>query len=378
MDHRTALEEMELRNTADYAIRSTASLGREVPESKHKARTEFQRDRDRIVYSNAFKRLEYKTQVFPNHEGDHYRTRLTHTIEVANLTRTMSRNLRLNEDFAESLALVHDIGHPPFSHIGETILDRLMEAHGGFEHNMQAYRIVTELENSYSQHRGLNLSKEVLEAILQHTKFHCKIHPSAREPLLETQLVSLTDEMAYDAHDLEDGLSSGILLESEVRELGIMEPLLESGDFPKKSDRKLRQKYMVRHVLNSMVLDCLSTSMERLNDKKPQSPDEGRTLKGLIRFSDVMRQKKEELELFLKKSMYRHPKVMKMMNKSSYFLERMFDHFCRFPLELPLDYQERMNQHGLERCVVDYLAGMTDRFMQEEYIRLFVPFQKIL
>jgi dGTPase len=369
---------MELRNTADYAIRSAASLGREVPEEKHSARTEFQRDRDRIVYSNAFKRLEYKTQVFPNHEGDHYRTRLTHTIEVSNLTRTMSRNLRLNEDFAECLALVHDIGHPPFGHIGETILDRLMESHGGFEHNMQAYRIVTELENSYSQYRGLNLSKEVLEAILQHTKFYHKIHPSAREPLLETQLVSLTDEMAYDAHDLEDGLSSGILLESEVRQLAIMEPMVNSDDFPPKSERRLRQKYMVRQVLNSMVLDCLSTSMACLAQKKPQSPEEGRAQKGLIRFSDQMNHKKEELESFLKTSMYRHPKVMKMMNKSSYFLERMFDHFCRFPLELPLDYQDRMNQHGLERCVVDYIAGMTDRYMQEEYIRLFVPFQKIL
>jgi dGTPase len=376
---RNFLEAQEEAQLAPYAIRSTQSTGRAYPEEKHEARTEFQRDRDRVIYSNAFRRLEYKTQVFPNHEGDHYRTRLTHTIEVANLTRTMARNLRINEDFAECLAMVHDIGHPPFGHVGETILNELMSEHGGFEHNEQTLRIVTELEHSYTAYPGLNLTNEICEAILQHTKKYRQLYPDAKEALLETQLVSITDEMAYDAHDLEDGLASGILQDEDVRGLSIMNDISSSPDFPGTGDPMLRRRYMVRQVLNTFVLDCLEHSMQAIKDANLKSIDDISNFPTpLIGFSDGVQKKKDELELFLKEKMYRHPKVMKMMNKSSYFMERMFKHFCRFPLELPNDFQSRMNSDGLERSVADYLAGMTDRFLQEEYIRLFMPFQKIL
>ena len=360
-------------------MHSSQSRGRQYPENPHEARTEFQRDRDRVVYSNAFRRLEYKTQVFPNHEGDHFRTRLTHTIEVANLTRTMCRNLRLNEDFAECLALVHDIGHPPFGHIGEGELNRLMKNHGGFEHNEQTLRIVTLLEHSYTAYPGLNLSLEFHEAILQHTKKYRLLYPESREALLETQLVSLTDEMAYDAHDLEDGLNSGILVDAEVCELDIMQSVVRSKDFPPANNPSLRRRYMVRHVLNVMVLDCLETSLRHLEIAQLKSSAEVQKQgHNLIGFSSNMEKCKEGLEAFLKERLYRHPKVMKMMNKSSYFLERMFEHFCKYPMELPMDFQLRFKSDGLERSVADYIAGMTDRYMQEEYIRLFTPFQKIL
>lgn len=380
MNLRNFLEEAEESHLAPYAIRSSQSQGRTYPEAKHEARTEFQRDRDRVIYSNAFRRLEYKTQVFPNHEGDHYRTRLTHTIEVANLTRTMSRNLHLNEDFAECLALIHDIGHPPFGHVGEEVLRDLMKDHGGFEHNEQTLRIVTYLENSYTKYPGLNLTKEVQEAVLQHTKRYRQMYPDANEALLETQLVSITDEMAYDAHDLEDGLASGILHEDDVTQLSIMEDIVKAEDFPPKNSPMLRRRYMVRHVLNTLVLNCLQYSREKLKEAQLQNVEDvkQRREQPLIGFSPSMELKKQELETFLRSHMYRHPKVMKMMNKSSYFMERMFKHFIRFHLELPNEYQQRIESDGLERCVADYLAGMTDRYLQEEYIRLFMPFQKIL
>lgn len=376
---REKLEKLEETGLLPCAVRSSKSQGRHHKEPSHQTRTEFQRDRDRIVYSNAFRRLEYKTQVFANHEGDHYRTRLTHTIEVANLTRTLCRNLGLNEDFGECLALVHDIGHPPFGHIGEKILNDLMSEHGGFEHNQQTYRIVTELENSYTDYPGLNLTMETLEAILQHTKHYRMAFPDAREPLLETRLVSITDEMAYNAHDLEDGLRSEILNEEEVLSLDIMEDIQEHPDFPSKEDTVLRHRYLVRQVLNSMVLDFVEFSAKALDDA--DLPDHESTHSysdPILGFSPDMNFKKEQLESFLRSKMYHHPKVKKMMNKSSYFLERVFQHFLKFPEELPKDFQNRFNQKGKERSVADYIAGMTDRFLQEEYIRLFVPFQKML
>jgi len=376
---REKLEKLEEAGLLPCAVRSSRSRGREYGEPSHSTRTEFQRDRDRIVYSSAFRRLEYKTQVFANHEGDHYRTRLTHTIEVANLTRTLCRNLGLNEDFGECLALVHDIGHPPFGHIGETVLHELMKDHGGFEHNQQTYRIVTKLENSYTAYPGLNLTKEVLEAILQHTKNYREAFPEAREPLLETRLVSSTDEMAYNAHDLEDGLRSGILNVDEVLSLDIMEGLQDHPDFPKREDPVLRHRYLVRKVLNSMVLDFVDFSgraLERLN--LPDHESACHIADPVLGFSPDMAKRKEQLELFLREKMYRHPKVMKMMNKSGYFLERVFQHFIKFPEELPQDFQKRFEDKGRERSIADYLAGMTDRYLQEEYIRLFVPFQKML
>lgn len=379
MSQREILEKLESQILAPYALRSSLSKGRAYREPSHPVRTDFQRDRDRVIYSNAFRRLEYKTQVFPNHEGDHYRTRLTHTIEVANLTRTMARCLKLNEDFSECLALVHDIGHPPFGHIGEEVLAELMQDFGGFEHNEQTHRIVTKLENSYTEYPGLNLTHEVLEAILQHTKLYRQRYPDAQKAYLETQLVSLTDEMAYNAHDMEDGLSSGILLEDEVMELAIMNDIAHHDGFPSKQQARLRRRYLVRQVLNTMVLDFMAHTQKNLDKHQNLDPEKARELEpSPLQFSQSMNAKKTELEHFLHQKMYRHPKVARMMNKSRYFLERMFKHFQTFPEELPQEYQKRFEEEGKERSIADYLSGMTDRYLQELYIRLFTPFQKSL
>jgi len=379
MSQRELLEKLESDNLASYALRSAFTKGREHSEAAHPVRTAYQRDRDRVIYCNAFRRLEYKTQVFPNHEGDHYRTRLTHTIEVANLTRTMARCLKLNEDFSECLALVHDIGHPPFGHIGEEVLADLMKDHGGFEHNEQTHRIVIKLENSYTEYPGLNLTYEVLEAIMQHTKLYRKKYPNAKKAYLETQLVSLTDEMAYNAHDMEDGLASGVLSEDDVLALDILNDIANEKGFPAKDQPILRRRYLVRQVLNSMVLDFLTETQKNLSAFEGFSPEEAREAEeSPLQFSPSMQKKKEDLEFFLRDKMYRHPKVMRMMNKSRYFLERMFQHFQKFPEELPQEFQLRFDKEGKERSIADYLAGMTDRYLQELYIQLFTPFQKML
>ncbi|MBF0199335.1 MAG: deoxyguanosinetriphosphate triphosphohydrolase [Planctomycetes bacterium] len=376
---REFLEAQEKETLAPYAICALDSKGRKYDEPLHPIRTAFQRDRDRVVYSTAFRRLEYKTQVFPNHEGDHYRTRLTHTIEVANLTRTLARNLRLNEDFSECLALVHDIGHPPFGHCGEEILADLMKPYGGFEHNEQTLRIVTALENSYTSYQGLNLSLEINEAILQHTKNFRRRYPDTNPALLETQLVSLTDEMVYNSHDLEDGLASGILNEADVLDLEIMQGIASNPDFPHRSRITLRRRYLVRQVLNSMVLDFMETTQAELASLKLTCLDDVLALKkSPLIFSEKMDRMKNQIEYFLREKMYQHPKVMKMMNKSKYFMDRIFEHFLLYPSELPVEFQERMEKDGKERSISDYIAGMTDRYLQEEYIRLFVPFQKML
>lgn len=376
---REFLEDNEKKGLGPWALKSSNSKGREFPEDKHLLRTDYQRDRDRIIYSTAFRRLEAKTQVFANHEGDNFRTRLTHTIEVANLSRTLARALHLNEDFSECLALVHDIGHPPFGHCGEEVLNELMENYGGFEHNEQTYRLVTILEKSNDQFSGLNLTKEVLEAILQHTKQYKKRYPNSKTAYLETQLVSLTDEMAYDAHDLEDGLSSGLLDENEVLELSIMENLIENSEFKRLKDKALRKKMLLRHVLNSMVVDFTEQSDKVLNEKQYKTPEEARDAEqSPLRFSFKIAEQKTELEVFLKERMYLHPTVRKMMHKASDFMHQLFKHFKKFPEELPLEYQSHFKKFGKERVITDYLSSMTDRSLQEEYTKLFMPFQKML
>lgn len=375
---REILEQEEDARLAPWAIRSKDSGGRQYPEERHATRPEFLRDRDRVTYSTSFRRLEYKTQVFPNHEGDHFRTRMTHTIEVANLSRTLARTLRLNEDFTECLALVHDIGHPPYGHCGEQYLAKLMEPYGGFEHNEQSWRLVTKLERRYEFCPGLNLTKEVNEAILQHTDNYRAHHPDSPPPLLETVLVSIADEMVYDTHDLDDGLSAGVLDEENLREVELWREALESPDCPRNNPH-LRKRTAIRTVLNLLVVDFLENTRRNLERVNPASPDEARQQSHeLLGFSESMREKKKKLEDHLVKYMYRNPTVMKMMNKANYFMERLFHHFRQFPEELPFRFQERFDEDGRERVIADYMAGMTDRYMQDEYVRLFMPFQKML
>jgi len=376
---RKILENKEESDLASWAIRSSDSKGRCYPENPHELRTDFQRDRDRVIYSTAFRRLEYKTQVFPNHEGDHFRTRLTHTIEVANLSRTLARVLQLNEDFSECLALVHDIGHPPFGHCGEEVLAELMKEHGGFEHNEQTYRIITLLEKSYLDFPGLNLTEEILEAINQHTKEYRRKYPNSNNALLETQLVSITDEMAYNAHDLEDGLSNGILEENVVLELKMMQPLLGNPEFKNNKDKSLRQKLLLKHTLNTMVVDFSEISIKNLHTSNYSSSEVARNAsESPLAFSKQVGTEKAELENFLRDKMYHHPIVRKMMHKSNYFIERIFKHLQKFPEILPMSFQNNFEKEGVERVIADYLSGMTDRYIQEEYIRLFMPFQKML
>jgi dGTPase len=376
---RQIIEKNEDQRLAPYAIRCSNSQGRVVGEPEASNRTAFQRDRDRIVYSEAFRRLEYKTQVFPNHEGDHYRTRLTHTIEVSNLSRTLCKGLLLNEDFAECLALVHDIGHPPFGHCGEGILNRVMKPWGGFEHNEQAYRLVTLLETAYPQFPGLNLSIEVNEAILQHTRNYRKRYPDGSKALLETVLVSLADEMVYDAHDIDDGLSSGILKMEDLQKTRLFAWICKRDEYPAEAPWKVRARWTVGKILNAMVTDFGSCSARNLEQATPASPDEAREkAHELLCFTPEMKLMKEELEELLTTGMYRHPKVTKMMNKSSLFMEGLFEHFRNYPEELPRASQARYETEGVERTIADYISGMTDRFLQEEYIRVFMPFQKML
>ncbi len=379
MSLRRRLEELEDRRLAPCAIRSTAAGGREYPESPQEQRTEFQRDRDRIIHSTAFRRLEYKTQVFPNHEGDHYRTRLTHTIEVANLARTLARSLDLNEDFTECLALAHDIGHPPFGHCGEEVLSRLMEPYGGFEHNEQSYRLLTVLEKGYAGHPGLNLTREILKAVLQHTREYRRRYPEGGHALLETRLVSIADEMVYDAHDLDDGLSSGILTEGELAPLEFWREAVATQGFPRDAGPDVRRRTAVRAILNLLVQDFIATARSNLEMRAFRSKEEAQPFSAeVLRFSAHLEGLKGQLELFLRERMYRHPTVLKMMNKSKYFVERLFQHFKEFPTELPREFQERFARDGVERSIADYIAGMTDRFLQEEYVRIFMPFQKML
>lgn len=376
---RSRLEAWENEKLAPYALRSSQHGGREHPVGDQDLRTEFQRDRDRVIYSKAFRRLEYKTQVFPNHEGDHYRTRLTHTIEVANLCRSLARSLCLNEDFSECLALVHDIGHPPFGHCGEEVLAKLMKLHGGFEHNEQSYRLITQLEKAYPGYPGLNLTFEIRQAVLQHTKNYKKRYPKAKPARLETHLCSIADEMVYDAHDVDDGLASGILQIDQLKSLKLWQQVMRDPEYPHRSCPELERSVGVRTLLNLLVTDFTRTSLEKLCAKNPSSSDAARSLAAsVLVFSKSMSEQKVELEFFLRRSMYKHPKVLKMTNKSRYFMERLFLHFREYSQELPLDFQERFSEDGVERTVADYIAGMTDRFLQEEYTRIFMPFQRML
>ncbi|MBF0244842.1 MAG: dNTP triphosphohydrolase [Planctomycetes bacterium] len=379
VDFRVESEREERANLAPYAILSSRSRGRVYKEPEHPLRTAFQRDHDRVIYSSAFRRLEYKTQVFPNHEGDHYRTRMTHTIEVSALSRTLARILKLNMDFSETLGLVHDIGHPPFGHCGETILANLMNPFGGFEHNKQSHRLITLLENVYPNFPGLNLSAEVNESILQHSDTPQEGDTDTSPPYLETRLVSLADEIVYNAHDLEDGLSSGILEESQLRDLEFWSLITAASDYPASACSEIRRRFVVRSMMNHMVNDFINTSFEALRADPPSDFMEARTRSfSLLRFSIKVDGWKMQLENFLRKHMYRHPKVTAMMNKSALFMERIFEHYRKFPEELPLLFQQRILTEGLERTIADYIAGMTDRYLQEHYIRLFMPFQKML
>jgi len=379
---RRELEEREASALAPWAMKSAQSRGRIHPEPEHTYRTAYQRDRDRIVHSKAFRRLEYKTQVFLNHEGDHYRTRLTHTLEVAQISRTIARALALNEDLTEAIALAHDLGHTPFGHSGEEALREAMADHGGFEHNRHGLRVVDVLERHYAAFRGLNLTYEVREGIAKHSTPWDSPTGEGFEPgpaLLEAQAVELADSIAYDNHDLDDGLAAGILSETDLGGVSLWaQAVHEVGrQFTPLTDEQ-RRRETIRFLINLLVTNAVETSLLELRQRGIGSPEEVRKQKGgLLRFSDGLQKQKEELESYLHDKLYRDYRVTTVTNSARRFVRAVFRELVSDTRELPSEYQEWARQVGVHRAVCDYVAGMTDRYAQDRYLQMFQPYQKL-
>jgi dGTPase len=379
-------EEQEKREDsylAPYAMKSMNTRGRENPENEHLYRSVYQRDRDRIIHSTAFRRLEYKTQVFVNHEGDHYRTRLTHSIEVAQIARSISRALCLNEDLSEAIALAHDLGHTPFGHSGEDALRILMKHHGGFEHNIQGLRVVDILEKRYSQFSGLNLSWEVRESIAKHKllsddpnviKFDL-----SKQPLLEAKIVDIADSIAYDNHDIDDSLKAGLITESGLEEVELWryarEKVVEQyGSLTK----DMENIHTIKYLIDMEVTDLITHTQFMIEEMRIKTTDDVQTCKeGLVSFSPEISKKKLELQEFLQQNAYSHYRVVRMADKAKRFVEELFNAFIENPMQLPPEYQKWIEEAGLYQGVCDYIAGMTDRFAQDEYLKLFYPYERV-
>ncbi len=374
---------------APYAIQDSQTRGRRYPEPEHPYRSPFQRDRDRIIHSRAFRRLEYKTQVFVNHEGDHYRTRLTHSMEVAQITRTLAEVLGLNAHLCEALALSHDMGHPPFGHSGQDVLNDLMKNFGGFEHNLQTLKIVELLEEKYIEFPGLNLTFEAREGIVKHSTIYkgMKNPPaSVRDyaldelPPLEAQIVDLCDEIAYNNHDLDDGLESRLLhLDGLVENVRIFGDLFRSAktDHPKAPLKLLINKTIIS-LINIEVTDLIENIRRTIQKEGIKTLEDIRKApRMLVYFSDEVADKHRELKAHLYKNMYNHDRVNRMKNKARRILEALFNAYQEDPSLLPSHFQNRIPQHGKERVICDYVAGMTDRFAIDEYMKLFDPREKV-
>ncbi|RFA31479.1 deoxyguanosinetriphosphate triphosphohydrolase [Alkalilimnicola ehrlichii] len=379
-----------MRTLQVYAADPTHSRGRRVPEPAPEYRSEFQRDRDRIIHSTAFRRLEYKTQVFVNHEGDLFRTRLTHTLEVAQIARTIARVLGLNEDLTEAITLAHDLGHTPFGHAGQDALNDCMRPYGGFEHNLQSLRVVDELEERYAEFAGLNLSFETREGILKHcSKKNARQLGALGErfingtqPSLEAQLANLADEIAYNSHDVDDGLRAGFITVEEVKATALLGELFERvhREHPTLPARRVIYQ-VVRHMISLQVADLIEASRAAIANAQPGSIDDVRAQsKPLLRFSDAMRHRHTELKQFLFRNLYRHHRVNRMNAKSKRIIRELFDAFFNSPNLLPPQQQERADiletqtgEAGRARAVADYIAGMTDRFAIDEHEKLFDP-----
>lgn len=378
-------ESTERSDLAGYACTSSATRGRKHQEEHRDNRPAFERDRDRIIHCAAFRRLEYKTQVFVNHEGDYYRTRLTHSLEVAQIGRAIARKLRLNEELTEALALSHDLGHTPFGHTGEDVLNRLMQGYGGFEHNMQSFRVVDELEERYPGFNGLNLTWEVREGIIKHSTPYDAASEIMLEflpgtvPSIEGQIINYADEIAYNNHDIDDGLKSGyITLE-----------MLEQVDLWREVCTAVRQKYRaiddkrlvyqtISALIGLLISDiCTTTSSNIENFGITTIDDLRRVNRAVVHFNADITSRNQELKRFLFHNLYRHYKVDKMRVKAEIFITRLFETYLHYPNLLPPKYQSRLERFGLQRVVCDYIAGMTDRFALDEYKRLFEPYERV-
>jgi dGTPase len=370
------LEKLESSTLAPFAVKSGESQGRQHPEEEHPYRTRFQRDRDRIIHTSAFRRLEYKTQVFVYHEGDYYRTRLTHSLEVAQIARSICKSLQLNEDLAESVALSHDLGHPPFGHTGQDVLNRLMKDHGGFEHNKQSLRIVKLLEKRYPEFDGLNLTWDVLEGICKHTKDEENPITSAegvKYPSLEAQIADFADGIAYNAHDLDDGITSDLLDLDQLRKVALWK---ENEDrFDKKYsglDFKLKKYQVVRSIINELTTDLREATSKNIVDHKVTSVDDVRRASiRIATFGKEVAEKNKELKKFLHKNMYSHRKVLRMEFKAGLTLDGIFAAYMKMPGLLPESVLKNEAHGTLERRMCDYVSGMTDRYALNEHNNLY-------
>ena len=368
-----------MTDLATYAVAEHNSRGRKIAEDAPQGRSEFQRDRDRIIHSGAFRRLEYKTQVFVNHEGDLFRTRLTHSIEVAQIARSIARRLRLNEDLAEAISLAHDLGHTPFGHAGQDALNACMKAYGGFEHNLQSLRVVDKLEERYAEFDGLNLCFETREGILK----HCSADNAAklgevgerflnnRRPSLEAQVANLADEIAYNNHDVDDGLRSGLITLEQLETVPLVAAQLSEvrHAYPDLPERRVVHE-TVRRMINTLVTDLIRQSESNISSQAPATLEDVRSAPALIAYSPGMNELQRALKNFLRIHLYRHYRVLRMSAKAQRIISDLFGIFMADSRLLPPQFQS-LAEHDRARAVADYIAGMTDRYAIREHRRIF-------
>jgi len=382
---REELEQQEIERLAPYGMKSRDSRGRAYAEGEHRYRTAYQRDRDRIIHTTAFRRLEYKTQVFIITEGDYYRTRLTHTIEVAQIGRTIARALRANEDLTEAICLAHDLGHGPFGHSGEEALNDLMANHGGFDHNHQSLRIVEKLERRFHDFYGLNLSWEVREGIMKHESEYDRGLAFAFEPdklgTLECQIVNVADEIAYSTADLDDGLRSGMITPDQLDNVTLWHAVTaELGISPSAGVSEMDRHRVIRRLVGKEVTDLIKATDDMLRANNVQSVDDIRNMPtNVVTYSEAMQANNRELKDFLYQNLYRHWRVMRMASKANRFLRQLFNLYVAEPALLPWQTQALLEGEGeaLHRVVCDYVAGMTDRYALQEYQKLFDPMERV-
>jgi dGTPase len=379
--NRAGIERIEKTILAPYALKSADSRGRKYQEKESATRTAFQEDRDRIIHTTAFRRLEYKTQVFVFYEGDHFRNRLTHTLEVTQLGRSIARALGGNEDLTETICLAHDLGHPPFGHAGENALNELMRDFGGFNHNTQSYRIVTALEDSFSDFPGLNLTYETREGIIKHETEYDRSEVTDFDPntraSLEGQIANIADEIAYNAHDLEDGLRATLFKPGDLEILKIWLALKEQIGWYGESFDDVTRHEVIRELIGLMVTDVVETTAANLKDRQIDSP--ARLQKeptDVVEYSPKMNEMIRALKDFLYNSMYQHYRLMRMQTKAERVVVEIFQAYLKEPKMLPTKLQEKLEYTSLEQVITDYIAGMTDRYALEEWEKLFDPYRR--
>jgi dGTPase len=382
MRSREQLEHAEIMTLAPYAAKSAESRGRAYDEDEPQYRTKFQRDRERVLHTTAFRRLQGKTQVFVVTEGDYFRTRITHTLEVAQIGRTIARSLGANEDLVEGICLAHDLGHPPFGHSGEATLASLMQGYGGFDHNRHSFRIIAELERRYPNFPGLNLTYEFREGIVKHETEYDVINQHEYEPekrgSLECQIASFSDELAYNAHDLDDGLRAGLLRVEQLKDLMWWKRAREIAGIAENDISDLARHRSIRRLIGEMTTDLVKESSKRIDNAKVDSIAGVRqAAENLIAFTSEVQRYNRELKSFLYEYMYRHWRVLRMHTKSARVLEDLFHTYNADPRMLPDSTRAKLNELPVERVVCDYIAGMTDRFALDEHARLFDPHERV-